>query len=135
MTRTKDEAEKQRMSKLAELNIEACESTEDNGEDASNLVNELAKPRMARSARITERDMDASRIAEDPSTTMPGTVDKIIPPRLSEPEKAQISIQGPENKYRSLRIENTLHDEDGEDVRLKKGAHVDVTIASKEPRS
>jgi hypothetical protein len=93
-----------------------------------------AKPRMSKSARIAERNMDATRIPEDPNTTMPGTVDRIIPSRLSEPEKAQISIQGRENKYRSLRIENTLHDEDGGEVRLKKGAYVDITIAAKEGR-
>jgi hypothetical protein len=50
---------------------------------------EMAKPRMARSARIAELNLDTARIPEQPSTTMPGTVDKIISsagPR--RPEKA-----------------------------------------------
>jgi hypothetical protein len=135
MTNIKEEAEKQRMSKLAELNIETCEGPGANSAHTNSLVNELAKPRMARSARIAERNMDATRIPEDPSTTIPGTVDKIIPARPSRPEKAQITTQGPENRYRQFRIENRLHDEDGDDVRLKKGAHVDITIASKQTRN
>jgi hypothetical protein len=39
---------------------------------------EMAKPRMARSARIKEMDLDTRRTSEQPSTTMPGTVKKII---------------------------------------------------------
>ena len=43
------------------------------------IVNkEMAKPRMARSAKIAELNLDTSRIREHPSTTIPGTVDKII---------------------------------------------------------
>jgi len=37
--------------------------------------------------------------------------------------------------YRDLRIENSLTDEHGDEVGLKKGAHVDVTITAKEPFS
>jgi hypothetical protein len=90
---------------------------------------EIAKPRMARSARIAELNLDTTRIREQPSTTMPGTVNKIIPsPRPSQPEKAQIAVHGADREYRDLRIENTLTDEHGDDVRLKKGAHVEVTV-------
>jgi hypothetical protein len=32
---------------------------------------------------------------------------------------------------RDLRIENTLIDENGAEVRLKKGAHVEVTVTAK----
>src|SRR6202790_4028080 len=92
---------------------------------------EMAKPRMARSARITELNLDTSRIPEQPSTTMPGTVDKIIPsPRPSQPEKAQIAVKQADRGHRDLRIENTLTDEHGDDVRLKKGAHVEVTVTA-----
>ena len=53
----------------------------------------MAKPRMARLARITELNQDTSRVPEQPRTTMPGIVNKIIPsPRPSQPEKAQISV-------------------------------------------
>jgi hypothetical protein len=52
---------------------------------------EMAKPRMARSARITALNLDTARIPEQPTITMPATVDKIIPsPRPSQPEKAQL---------------------------------------------
>ena len=90
----------------------------------------MAKPRMAKSARITERNLDTARIAEPPSTTMSGTVNKIIPsPRPSQAEKAQIAVDGADYQYRDLRIENTLTDEHGDDVKLEKGAHVEVTVS------
>jgi len=95
---------------------------------------EMAKPRMARSARIAELNLDTARISEQPSVTMSGTVDRIIPsPRPSQPEKAQIAVDGAGRRYRDLRIENTLTDENGDDVRLKKGAHVEVTVTA-EPK-
>jgi hypothetical protein len=92
---------------------------------------EMAKPRMARSARIAALKLDVTRIPEHPSVTMPGTVDRIIPsPHPSQPEKAQIAVDGADNRHRDLRIENALTDEHGDDVKLKKGAHVDVTITA-----
>ena len=96
---------------------------------------EMAKPRMARSARIAELKLDTTRIPEPPSLTMPGTVDKIIPsPRPSQPEKAQIAVHGADHQNQDLRIENTLTDEHGDDVKLKKGTHVDVTVTA-EPKT
>src|ERR1700730_16673184 len=66
---------------------------------------------------------------EKPSVTLPGTVEKIIKPsHPSQPEKAQIAIEGADDLYREIRIENTLTDEKGDEVSLKKGAEVDVTI-------
>ena len=97
----------------------------------ASVTNEMAKPRMARSARVAEMNLDTARILEQPSTTMPGTVDKIIPsPRPSQPEKAQIAVEGAPRRHRDLRIENVLTDENGDDVRLKKGAHVEVTVTA-----
>ena len=90
------------------------------------VLKEMAKPHMARSAKIAELNLDTTRIPEQPSTTMPGTVDKIVPsPRPSQPEKAQITVDGADH---TLRVENTLTDEHGDDVKLKKGAHVEVTV-------
>ena len=67
--------------------------------------------------------------AEKPSVTLPGTVEKIIPPpHPSAPEKAQIGVEGADDLYREIRVENTLHDEDGKPVALKPGVKVDVTI-------
>ncbi|MFZ0300625.1 MAG: hypothetical protein WAM13_19915 [Candidatus Sulfotelmatobacter sp.] len=68
-------------------------------------------------------------MSEKPSTTLPATVEKIIKPLYpTEPEKAQIAVEGADQLYRELRIENTLTDENGDKVRLKKGAEVEVTI-------
>jgi hypothetical protein len=66
---------------------------------------------------------------------MPGTVDKIISLRPSQPEKAQIVVHSTDRKKEQLRIENVLTDENGEDVRLKKGAHVEVTVTSQSIRN
>jgi hypothetical protein len=102
----------------------------------ASVSNEMAKPRMARSARIGERNLDTARIPEQPRTTMPGTVDEIIPAsRSTQRERVQIAVEGADRRYRDLRIENILIDENGEDVRLEKGAHVEVTIAAEPKKS
>ena len=68
-------------------------------------------------------------MSENPSTTLPGTVERIIKPlSADEPEKAQIAIEGADHLYRDIRIENTLTDENGDQVRLKQGAEVEVTV-------
>lgn len=98
----------------------------------ASVQQEMAKPRMARSARRAELNLDNSRNVERPSTTMPGTVNKIIAPRRAQqPEKAQIRVDGADRKHKDLWIENALTDEHGGDVRLKKGAHVAVTVTAK----
>ena len=62
-----------------------------------NVKKEMAKPRVARSARIAELKLDATRIPERPSTTMSGIVDKIIAsPRPSQPEQANIVLDAPD---------------------------------------
>jgi len=95
---------------------------------------EMAKPRVTKSARIAELNRDTERIAEPPSVVMSGTVDKIIPPpRPSQPEKAQITVDEADERHRDLRIENELTDEHGDDVKLKKGAHVEVIVTA-EPK-
>jgi hypothetical protein len=68
-------------------------------------------------------------MADKPSVTLPGTVEKIIPsPEPSTPEKAQISVEGADDLYKEIRIENTLSTESGRQVRLKKGAEVEVIV-------
>jgi hypothetical protein len=97
----------------------------------ASVKKEMAKPRMAKSVRIAELNLDTARIPDQPSATMRGTVDKIIPsPRPSQPEKAQIAVDGADVHYRDLRIENTLTDEHGDEVKLKKNAHVEVTVTA-----
>ena len=44
------------------------------------------------------------------------------------PRKPQIAIEGADDLYREIRIENVLTDENGDKVRLKKGAEVEVTV-------
>jgi hypothetical protein len=102
----------------------------------ANVKKEMAKPRMARSATIAERNLDTARIPEQSSTTLPGTVDKIIPAsHSSQSERAQIAVEGADRPHRDLRIENILTDENGDDVRLKKGAHVEVTVSAEPEKS
>jgi hypothetical protein len=61
--------------------------------------------------------------------TLPGTVEKIIPAIGDHiPEKAEIKIEGADDLYREVRIENEMVDAEGNTVKLKKGAEVDVTI-------
>jgi hypothetical protein len=49
-------------------------------------------------------------------------------PSSGEPEKAQISVIGADHLYRELRVPNKLTDEDGNQVKLKPGADVEVKI-------
>ena len=105
------------------------------GATYASVKKEMAKPRMARSARITELNLDTARAREQPSTTVPGIVDKIIPsPRESQPEKAQIAIDRADRPHRDFRIESTLTDEHGDNVKLKKGTHVEVTVTAEPKR-
>jgi hypothetical protein len=67
---------------------------------------------------------------EKPATvTLPGKVEAIIESfHPSEPEKAQIAVEGGDELYREIRIENSLTDENGNEVRLKQGAEVEVKV-------
>ena len=68
---------------------------------------------------------------EKPSTTLPGIVEKVIKPHdPRDPEKAQIVVEGADHLYREIRIDNTLSDANGEEVALKPGAAVEVTVAA-----
>jgi hypothetical protein len=68
-------------------------------------------------------------VPEKPATIMPGTVKKVIPsPHPDLPEKAEIAVDGADELYREIRIENTLTDEKGNEVKLKAGAQVEVTV-------
>jgi hypothetical protein len=66
---------------------------------------------------------------ETASVTLPGTVDKVIKsPDPNEPDKAQIVLEGADELYREIRIDNALQNEKGEEVALKPGTDVDVTV-------
>jgi hypothetical protein len=65
------------------------------------------------------------------STTLPGTVDKIVKPRApGEREQAQIEVEGADHIYKEIRIENALTDDLGQEVRMEPGDKVNITIAS-----
>jgi len=62
-------------------------------------------------------------------TKRAGKVQKIIKPVIPElPEKAEIVVEGADHLYREIRIENRLEDEQGNEVKLKEGADVDVIV-------
>jgi hypothetical protein len=69
-------------------------------------------------------------MSEKAHVKLPGTVEKIIEAvHPKEPEKAHINIdEGATPLYKEIRIENTLTDENGEEVKLKRGAKVEVTV-------
>jgi hypothetical protein len=78
---------------------------------------------------MSDKPKDQDNSDEKATVTLPGTVEKIIPPiSPSEPEKAQIAVEGAEDLYREIRVENTLQDPAGNPVKLIKGAEVEVTI-------
>jgi hypothetical protein len=66
------------------------------------------------------------------TATLPGTVERVIKPHpgSSEPEKAQIAVNGADELYREIRIPNKLEDEHGNHVKLKEGTEVEVKIES-----
>ena len=76
-------------------------------------------------------DKSAESGEQKASVTLPGHVEKIIPSTFpSEPEKAQISVEGADELYREIRVENRLEDGKGNPVGLRKDAEVEVTIAA-----
>ena len=57
-------------------------------------------------------------MVQKPSTVRPGTVQRIIKPVVSgEPEKAEIAVEGADELYKEIRIENTLTRQDGEEIK------------------
>lgn len=71
-------------------------------------------------------------MTEKSSATVPGTVENIMKsPFPGEPERAQILIEGADQSYQEIRIENTLINENNEEVHLKPGAKVQVTVRSR----
>ena len=60
---------------------------------------------------------------------MRGTVQKVIKPITpTEPEKAEIMVDGADELYREIRVENVVTDEKGKTEKLKVGADVNVII-------
>lgn len=64
------------------------------------------------------------------SVTLPATVEKVLPAKNAEPEKIQISVEGCDELFSELRVENTLKDESGAGVTLKRGAQIEVVVTA-----
>ena len=78
---------------------------------------------------MTDKPPSQDESPDKAAITLPATVEKIIPPITpAQSEKAQIVVEGAEELYREIRVENTLQDEAGNPVHLKEGAQVEVTI-------
>jgi len=72
-------------------------------------------------------------MSKKPKATKPGIVKKIVKPvHPTVPEKAEIAVEGADELYREIRIENKLEDSEGHKVKLKEGAPVSVTIEADE---
>jgi hypothetical protein len=68
-------------------------------------------------------------MTKKPKTKKSGVVRKIVKPIVpSEPEKAEIEVREADDLYKEIRIENTLEDDKGHQVKLNKNAEVEVTI-------
>ena len=66
-----------------------------------------------------------------PSTTLPGTVEKIIKPiDPKEEEKAQIRVEGAEELYREIRVPNTLTDDKGTQYRLHSDKDINEHVGN-----
>src|SRR5579885_2448204 len=64
---------------------------------------------------------------EKPVLELPGTVEKVIHPiNPNQAEKVQIAIEGADELYKEIRVENTGEDSWGGDGGLKAGAGSDL---------
>jgi len=71
-------------------------------------------------------------MTDQSSATMSGTVEMITKsPLPNENDKAQITIEGADHPHEQIRIENTLTDKNGDEVQLKPGAKVRVTVRTR----
>ena len=82
---------------------------------------------------MNQEPESAENTQEKATVTLPGTVEKIIRPVVpQDPEKAQIAVEGADHLYREIRVENELQDGNGQPVKLKEGAKVEVTIEAEQ---
>jgi hypothetical protein len=82
---------------------------------------------------MNQEPPSAENTQEKATVTLPGTVEKIIRPVVpQDPEKAQIAVEGADHLYREIRVENELQDGNGQPVKLKVGANVEVTIEAEQ---
>lgn len=94
------------------------------------LAKELTK---ALDDEATLNKIEAEKVnGEMPTVTLSGVVQKIVKSVGAEPEKAEITLQGAEDLYKEIRIDNALVSASGETVPMKPGTEVDVTIVARD---
>jgi hypothetical protein len=129
ITQTELKKEEQRMRRIRELFANFIAVLHDNSL-SSDMLHSHDYPHCS-AAKQSSHSGEA--MDEKASVTLPGTVEKIIPPlRQGQVEKAQISVEGAVPLYQEIRIENSLQSPNGDEVRLKVGAEVDVTVEAGE---
>jgi hypothetical protein len=65
------------------------------------------------------------------STTVPGTVEKIIKsPSPAKPDLAQIAVITADHNHNDILVENVLKDEGGNETCLEPGSKVEVTVTA-----
>jgi hypothetical protein len=98
------------------------------------ISEEMARPRTAMSARIAELNMTTGRNPARPSTGTRGKINEVIhASRKSRPETASTAATIPGKcRVRDCGIGNALIDGRGRAVKLKKGAHLEIIVTSKD---
>ena len=67
-------------------------------------------------------------MSDKSSAILPGTPQKVIKSRFpSQPEQAQINVEGADHLYREIRIDRTLRNQSSDEI-ITPGAHVEVTL-------
>ena len=88
----------------------------------------MTRPRDRNTIRCARGETD-----ETPAKEVNCQVQKVIKSHHpTVPEKAELAIDGADELYKEIRIENRLTDEKGKETRLKEGAEVDVQIEADE---
>jgi len=67
-------------------------------------------------------------LSHESSVTFSGVVEKIIT-SAEGPAMAQIAVKGAEHLYKEIRIPNILKDANGNEILLREGVEVAVTIS------
>ena len=119
--------QEQRMRRIRELFADFLALLHDNTLSSDTHSHDCPHCSAARSS-LSGETMD-----EKLGVTLAGTVEKIIQ-RPGEVEKAQISVEGADPRYDEIRIENSIQSPNGNEVRLKAGAEVEVTVEAVEAK-
>jgi hypothetical protein len=82
--------------------------------------------------KIHQDEAEGSMSDEWTAITLIGTVEKVIPAIEDyRAETAQITVAGAEELYREIRVENAFRNAAGSPVRLRQGAELEITIATR----